>query len=271
MSNDIKEALEASDRAYPGVTVFSAQDQKRNWSQSFSTNLASLLTKQLASREGVFKAAVAGERPVIKAGGGNKRTDVRVSDEINGLSMVLSIKTTNFRDYQKRSRISDYNHNLDRFDNEFAAEAAAIHVRHPFAVLIGLFFLPHESVVPRTAGRPSGFARWVNRLKLRAGRDGHDGRPELFERIYVGLYVKDGPARGAVAFFDVGRQPPKFGFPDDDEVLTLEQLLDAVVAEFESRNPNRESFADPGSWTSRHLGSVPEHFERLGYTPLNEP
>ncbi|MFO1417064.1 MAG: hypothetical protein U1E83_00200 [Methylotetracoccus sp.] len=260
--NDIVEALDAADQKYPNVTVESSQDLKRTWSQELSSQLAILISSRLKGMP-AFESAVHGERPVVRPRGGNKRTDVRVSDEINGPHLIISIKTTNFRDFQKKSRISDFNHNMSRFDDEFRSEAHEIHLRHPYCILIGLFFLPHESVIPRVKGNPSGFARWVNKLRERAGRDRTDSAHELFERIFVAPYVKQGDQRGAVAFFDVDKMPPLYGYPGDDDLLDLSKMLEEIQAIYNARNPVIANYGAPGSWKSGQLGELPSTFEFL--------
>ena len=50
----------------------------------------------------------------------------------------------------------------------FRAEAAEIHERSPFGVLIGLFVLPEVSAMLYTENQPSSFAKWVRRLRSRA-------------------------------------------------------------------------------------------------------
>jgi len=119
---------------------------------------------------------------------GSKRTDVRYSTPEIGLGFVISIKTTHFRDGKR----GDFNHNETRFDAEFRAEAAEIHERSPFGVLIGLFVLPEVSAMLYTEKQPSSFAKWVRRLRSRSGREKPDDRNELFERIFIGLYSPEG-------------------------------------------------------------------------------
>jgi hypothetical protein len=162
---------------------------------------------------------------------GPKRTDVRYSTPEIGLGFVVSIKTTHFPDMKKGKR-GDFNHNETRFDAEFRAEASEIHERSPFGVLIGLFVLPQVSGLLYTKSQPSSFARWVRRLRFRAGREGPEGRYEIFERMFVGLYNSD----GAIHFFDVMNRPPLQGLPETRDLLSLREFLDQIRQEFKRRN-----------------------------------
>ncbi len=58
-----------------------------------------------------------------------------------GLGLGVSIKTINFRD----GKSGRYTKNFTRVDNELRAEAIDYHVRQPFAVLVGLVFLPYDA------------------------------------------------------------------------------------------------------------------------------
>jgi hypothetical protein len=159
---------------------------------------------------------------------GSKRTDVRYSTPEIGLGSVISIKTTHFRD----ARRGYFNHNETRFDAEFRVEAAEIHERSPFGVLIGLFVLPEISAMLYTEKQPSSFAKWVRRLRSRAGRERPEDRNELFERIFIGLYNPE----GNIQFFDVMQQPPIRGMPPSENLLTLAQFVGVVIHEYKGRN-----------------------------------
>jgi len=138
----------------------------------------------------------------------------------------------------------DYNHNETRFDAEFRAEAAEIHERNPFGVLIGLFVLPENSALIFSRENPSSFAKWVRRLRFRAGREQPHDRNELFEKIYIGLYKPESNRAGEIRFFDVAHQPPIRGLPRD-HLLTLEQFILEVRTQFENRNNPPFQFGEP--------------------------
>src|SRR5262245_27500507 len=69
---------------------------------------------------------------------GFKKLDVNYSTPELGLALGVSIKTINYRDPETKR----YTKNYSRVDNELRAEAMDYHQRQPFAVLVGLLFLP---------------------------------------------------------------------------------------------------------------------------------
>jgi hypothetical protein len=215
---------------YPEVTDQSIQALKQNFSAKFSRSLAQYLADLLRPEFGGIRPDVQGSGHESRMSGarGSKRTDVRYSTPEIGLGFVISIKTTHFRDAKR----GDFNHNETRFDAEFRVEAAEIHERSPFGVLIGLFVLPEISAMLYTEKQPSSFAKWVRRLRSRAGRGRPEDRNELFERIYIGLYDPEGNIR----FFDVMQQPPIRGMPPSEDLLTLAQFIGAVIHEYKRRN-----------------------------------
>jgi hypothetical protein len=217
-------------KANPDVTDQSNQAAKKNYSERFSRNLAQFLADLLRPEFAGIQpdAHGSGHESRMSSARGSKRTDVRYSTPEIGLGFVISIKTTHFRD----ARRGDFNHNETRFDAEFRAEAAEIHERSPFGVLIGLFVLPEISAILYTRNQPSSFAKWVRRLRFRAGRSQPDDRNELFELIFIGLYSPE----GNIQFFDVTHRPPIRGIPPKESLLTLHQFIRAVVGEYKRRN-----------------------------------
>ncbi|MBK7831964.1 MAG: hypothetical protein IPJ56_06350 [Gemmatimonadetes bacterium] len=76
-----------------------------------------------------------------------KKTDVRFSTFDTGLELLVSIKTYSFQDPRKDKKtgqviLGRYTKNMVRNDHELRAEAMDHHERHPYAVLVALFFLP---------------------------------------------------------------------------------------------------------------------------------
>lgn len=251
----IRYAFERAQARYPGVTRESGQSDKKNYSEEFSRALAQLLADILrVSFEGIQPSAEgAGHESLMTGARGSKKIDVRYSTPDIGLGFVISIKTTHFRDRKSRRdrktgavnvTFGDYNHNETRFDAEFRAEAAEIHERNPFGVLIGLFVLPEDSALIFSRENPSSFAKWVRRLRFRAGREKPDDRNELFEKIYVGLYKPESERAGEIRFFDVAHQPPIRGLPGED-LLTFEQFISGVRTQFENRNNPPFQFGEP--------------------------
>lgn len=249
-NSSILYALDRARSRYPGVTANSGQSPKKNYSEQFSRSLAQLLADILRDAfEGIQPSAEGLWHESLMTGArGSKKIDVRYSTPDIGLGFVISIKTTHFRDRKSRlGRVTfgDFNHNETRFDAEFRAEAAEIHERNPFGLLIGLFVLPEESAMIFSRGNnPSSFAKWVRRLRFRAGREKPGDRNELFERIYIGLYKPQGERAGEIRFFNAMNQPPIRGLPRSG-LLSLRDLISEIRALFDARNNPPFDFGDP--------------------------
>jgi hypothetical protein len=98
-----------------------------------------------------------------------------------------------------------------RDEEELRIEAAGHHKRQPYAVMVGVLFLPFDSCTDaRTMKTPSSFGSWVRHLRPYANRVGPQDEDDRLERIYIGLYQPDG---SDLEFFDVRTAPPKNGRP----------------------------------------------------------
>jgi hypothetical protein len=171
-----------------------------------------------------------------------KRLDVNFSTPELGLELGVSIKAVNFPDRDTHW----YGHNFDRIEHELLAEAAVIHYRQPFAILVGLLFFPSDAYEKPSPGRDaSSFARAVERFRPRARRRDHTDPHDLLDAIFIGVYVLDGPERGEVRFFEVTEDPPRYGPPPADRSLTLDELASRMREIYDERNVAEEfRFAD---------------------------
>jgi hypothetical protein len=137
--------------------------------------------------------------------------------------------------------------NFTRVDNELRAEAADYHQRQPYAVMIGVLFLPDDACSDGKGNAASSFGQAVKVLRYRVGRDEPDDDPTLFERIFIGLYKAEDEGFGDVSFFDVGNAPPKRGRPKN--LIAFEQFLDELNRCYEERNRSTFVWADEGADT----------------------
>ena len=147
--------------------------------------------------------------------------------------------------------------NVKRNDMELRDEADVLHRRQPYAVLFALFFMPKDS---------SWDGNWTQLLRARglhvpqaAGRSSADAaRPDLFEKVYIGLFTDD----GSVEFFDVEEAPPRNQPPKD--TISLAELIEVMRAAVTLRNegvaPEERYAADDEGWTAPE-GSLPEDIE----------
>jgi hypothetical protein len=249
------------------------RDEKKNYSERLSNALSVLIAHKLRTAEKKFKGILprpdGGGRESPSASGASKKhkkVDVHYATERTGLELLVSIKTLNFRDLRKKNKkpllnadgspsLARYTKNMVRNDHELRAEAEDHHERFPYAVLIAVFFLPHDACND-ASGRPadvSSFGHAVRTLRSRAGRRDALGPKAKFERVFIGLYGRPG-GEGDVAFFDVMDAPPRKGsppWPGEPEdprrgnvLLSLDELIEEICREYGIRNRSYIDWAD---------------------------
>lgn len=230
---------QALDRAGEKPPPDGDQAAKKNYAQRLSNHLAQTLADALRPYFPTVTPAAdgTGQEAAVGVARGQKRLDVKVTDQTLGLLLSVSIKTYSFQDYSpSRKRLGRWTKNIVRNDHELRGEAMVLHQRQPYSVLIGVMF---EPLAITEDGNPastsdvgkSSFAHHVTTLSKRAGRGkrpvhgitgdawvdvgAEDPRYDLFERVFIGLYQPEGEDRGAVRFFDVEQAPPRNGPPPD--------------------------------------------------------
>jgi hypothetical protein len=138
---------------------------------------------------------------------GKKQLDVNFSTPQVGLALGISLKSVHLRDVKGAER---YTHNMKRNEEELRIEATGYHKRQPYAVMVGVLFLPFDSCEDGKKDNPSSFGSWVRHLRPYTGRDEPDEDPDKFEKIFIALYELDGTD---MRFFDVTGNPPKNSRP----------------------------------------------------------
>lgn len=278
----IEQALAAAAASAPGGArprdEHDAQTAKKNYAQALSNALASLFADRLRS---LFPDARVTPRPDgtgqehrIGAAIDRKKTDVGVWDDAAGLILGVSIKTYSFRDFSRGTKnqpakVGRYQKNVVRNDLELRAEAAVLHRRQPYAVLVGVLFTPREACWDsKTAKGNSSFAHMVFTFRKRVTRVSVDSpRDDLFEAVYIGLYTSDGD----VEFFDVARAPRRNQPPPAEQTLTLDQLIDqmsrAVLVRNQGVTPEERYTPDDPDWTPPPL---PAAFDEDASAPTLE-
>ena len=123
----------------------------------------------------------------------------------------LSVKTFNY----------SFSNNLTNRRGDLLYESVTLHRRFPFSVLGGFMFFSYE------AGDHI-LARAHALLKIFTGRRDPAGREEQYEGLYVGL-IDANPFSPKIEIREAGR-------PYD--VLTLEQVFDALMILVAERNPD---------------------------------
>jgi hypothetical protein len=243
----ILEALDKVEKIQPRPADDAAQALKKNYAEQLSRHLATCLASALRKDfQGILPDKDGrGQESKARSRRSLKKLDVNYSTVEMGLGLGGSIKTLNFRDYSRGSeKLGRFSKNYSRNDNELRAEATDYHLRQPYAVLVGILFLPIESCDDGGKGA-SSFAAAVNYFRLRGGCQSPTDDVELFERFFVGLYHHRGEQRGSAVFFDVIRHlPPKNGRPKEGKGIDFETMVEQIRVAYDERNNPPPRYAD---------------------------
>ena len=233
------------------------RDLKKNYSERLSNAIAVLLAAKLRATgrfQGILPLPDGSGRETGSASGSNRK----IKKSNTGLELLVSIKTLNFRDAKRdratgRLTIGRYTKNMVRNDHELRAEAMDHHERFPYAVLVGVFFIPIAACDDGTNDK-SSFAHAVMTFRPRAGRADTSDPAAKFERFFVGLYDANDSSGTHVGFFDVLTPPPRRGRPPwpnespdpsrGERLLTLDQVIAEIVREYGIRNRRYIRWAD---------------------------
>lgn len=193
---------------------------KIQYATRFADQMAEQIALHLSPR---LKGISASTKRTAGSVRGSKQLDVNFSTPEVGLALGISLKSVHIRDVGSSER---YTHNRKRNEEELRIEATGYHKRQPYAVMVGVLFLPFDSCDDGKKDNASSFGSWVRHLRPYAGREKPDEDSDKFEKIYICLYEPDG---SEMAFFDVEWNPPKNGRP---KVLRsyLEFLDEAYLA-----------------------------------------
>lgn len=183
------------------------------------------------------------KREAGSAGGKKKQLDVNFSTAAWGLAVGISLKSVHIRE-GKDGKQGRYNHNMKRNEEELRIESIGYHRRQPYAVMVGVLFLPFDSCTDGRRGNSSSFGSWVRHLRPYGGRASPTDDLDHLEKIYIALYEPDG---SDLMFFDVAGDPPKNGNPPRDgdmtapdgrprRLLTYREFLSAVHRVYVDRN-----------------------------------
>lgn len=245
------------------------RSDKKNYAQRLSNHLAQTVADALRPHyPGITPDAMGmGQEAQVDVAKGRKRLDVKALDPTLGLILCVSIKTYSFQDYSPRTgKLGRWTKNIVRNDHELRGEAMVLHQRQPYSVLIAVMFEPLSTCDDGDPAKASdigksSFAHHVTTLSKRSGRGkrpvvggtgkmwvdlgAEDTRYDLFEKVFIGLYEPDGPARGEVRFFDVDESPPRNGRPSDTQTLSFEEFVALVHGEVERRNRFAPTWSEP--------------------------
>ena len=230
MSTLIRTFADVLDASGPRPTHSSPGPDKTRYAMRFANSVAILVANGFRQTFPEIKPDPVGKgvESAARAIRGMKRLDVNYGTTQAGLGLGISLKSVHVRDKSPQHR---FHHNMKRNDEELRVEAAGYHKRQPYAVLVAVLFLPIEACEDGDDNRPSSFGKWVEYFWPLTGRkDPHDAF-DRFERVFVGLYDAE---TAVLEFFDVRRQPPRIGCPQD--TMTFDQFVKDVIRMYEQRN-----------------------------------
>jgi hypothetical protein len=211
--------------------------KKNQYAVRFAAHMANRIAGDLAAYVPGIEASTKRAARSIR---GTKQLDVNYSTPQLGLALGISLKSVHLRDVSSLR----FTHNMKRNEEELRIEASGYHKRQPYAVMIGVLFLPFESCDDAKKSRPSSFGSWVRHLRPYAGRVDPANEIDRFEKLYIALYEPDG---SELRFFDVDSDPPRAGRPKMDgplldtdgrvrRTLTYGEFLEASYHAYLKRN-----------------------------------
>lgn len=204
--------------AQPRPTVGDLTGAKVKYAVRFAEEMAKQIAADLEPRlRGISASA---KRTAGSTQGKKKQLDVNFSTPEHGLLLGISLKSVHVRDAKKQKdgsvKAGRYTHNMKRNEEELRIEAGGYHKRQPYAVMIGVLFLPLDSCDDAIKNDPSSFGSWVRHLRPHTRRREPEDDNDRFEKLYVALYDVDGTE---LRFFDVECDPPKKGRPPVEGTL----------------------------------------------------
>ncbi len=203
----------------------------------YATRFADAMAEQIAQHlKPSLKGVSASTKRAAGSVRGKKQLDVNFSTPQLGLALGISLKSVHIRDVGGSER---YTHNRKRNEEELRIEATGYHKRQPYAVMIGVLFLPFDSCDDGKKDNASSFGSWVRHLRPYAGREEPEDENDKFEKIYIALYD---PSGTDVRFFDVEWDPPKNGRPK--RLLAYDEFLDAAYYAYLNRNAAEFTWAE---------------------------
>ncbi|MBK7080415.1 MAG: hypothetical protein IPH55_06550 [Betaproteobacteria bacterium] len=218
---------------------------KNKYAVRFADEMGRQIAEDLEQKLPGIGASAA--RSASSARGRNNSTSTSTPEL--GLALGISLKSVHLREESGSRR---YTHNMKRNEEELRIEAAGYHKRQPYAVMIGVLFLPFDSCDDaRGDNTSSSFGSWVRHLRPYAGRAGPHDEQDRLEKIYIALYEPDG---SVLLYFDVEADPPKntalTGWRQCGSdgrlrrLLSYQEFLDAAYHEYLRRNSLEFRWAD---------------------------
>lgn len=222
-------ALDSADSKTPKTRH--SQNQKRRWSEVFADWCAVMIADgirktELANMLHVFPDELGQKlEQVVCLGDSRKAVDVVVAAKLlMGLQVGFSLKGFNTPDGKSGS----YDKNLRNRLNDMAMEMLHIHTYLPMAKMIGICFMPLESVSDKSSKFESTFSRTLELLGQQTGRPHCYEQLHKFDKSFVCLYSANEEstiARGVARFIEVSSRTEQVGLPIVSATLSLDEML----------------------------------------------
>ena len=126
-------------RSVPRPAATEAPSVKNMYAVRFAAAAAEEIVKDLKP---MMKGITASAKREAKSTRGAKQLDINFSTPATGLALGISLKSVHLREPKGAKR---YTHNKKRNEEELRIEASGYHKRQPYAVMIGVLFLPFDS------------------------------------------------------------------------------------------------------------------------------
>jgi hypothetical protein len=203
--------------------------RKRQYSDDLSRVFSIALEKSMRSH---FPHTTSGEGTGTNAASASGIKSVDVAFNIEGLflGLGLSVKVVGLPEKGR-----GYTHNFKRVSEEWTLETVNYHRYMPYALVIGMLFLPVDAMTDRK--RRTSLITALDHFRGFRGRRDHRDDIDLMEEIYIGLYEPSGKARGAVFFVRADLELDPCDEPELTDRMTFEEVKDELVHRFKTRNP----------------------------------
>ncbi len=203
--------------------------RKRQYSDDLSRLFSKAIEKSLGSH---FPETTSGEGTGANAASAEGVKSVDVTFNIEGLFLGLGIST---KVVGLPEEGHGYTHNFKRLSEEWTLETVVLHRYMPYAIIVGILFLPVDAINDRP--KTTSLAAAASKFRGFQGRTDQGDLAENMEKIYIGLFDPDPTAGGEVAFFDVHHELGDLEEPPSEKLCTFEEIKDELVALFKRRNP----------------------------------
>jgi len=202
--------------------------RKRQFSDDLSRVFSLALEKSMRSH---FPHTTSGQGTGTNAASASGIKSVDVAFNIEGLflGLGLSVKVVGLPEKGR-----GYTHNFKRVTEEWTLETVNYHRYMPYALVIGMLFLPVDAMSDRK--RRTSLVTALDHFRGFRGRRDHRDDIDLMEEIYIGLYEPSGKARGAVFFVRADLELDA-DEPELTDRMTFEEVKDELAHRFKTRNP----------------------------------